>query len=37
MPALAHGRENARKRPDRGNIVLEETANDGDKLGVLDV
>lgn len=35
MPALAHGHGNARERPDRRNIVLEEMANCGDKSAVL--
>lgn len=34
MPALTHGHGNARERPNKGNIVLEEMANYGDKVGV---
>lgn len=35
MPTHGHG--NARERPGRRNIVLEEMANYGDKSGVLDM
>lgn len=35
MPALAHGHGNAREKPNKRNIVLEEMANYGDKVGVL--
>lgn len=37
MPVLAHGQGNARERPDRRNIVLEEMANCGDKSCMLDM
>lgn len=36
MPALAHGPGDAREKPNKRNIVLEEMVNYGDKVGVLD-
>lgn len=37
MPALVHGHGNTREKPNKRTIVLEEMANYGDKVGVLDM